>query len=100
MALNEVKPVEDIRKNWQSYLRTSYMRKNPSYGQTSQSNIWVTKPFRIKGQKPNTEKLLELIESCKFISNEAIISVEFDSRKDSEPMKLDQRPHILVKAKL
>ena len=39
----------------------------------------------------------ESIESSKFFSHRAWISGEFDSRKDSDSTKLEQRPRIFVK---
>ena len=40
--------------------------------------------------------LLQSIESFKFVSYRAIISEEFDSRKDSQPTKFKQKHWILV----
>lgn len=45
--------------------------------------------FQIKGRQPLTDKLLETIESSKFISYEERISEDFDLREDSHPMKLE-----------
>ena len=43
------------------------------------------------------EKLLESIESFKFVSHRARMSDKFDSRKDSHSTKFEQRPQIFVK---
>ena len=43
------------------------------------------------------EKLPESIESSRFVSQRARISGEFDSRKDSQSTKFEQRPQIFVK---
>ena len=44
-----------------------------------------------------TEKLVESIESSKFISHRAITSGKFDSRKDSHSTKFERKPRIFVK---
>ena len=38
----------------------------------------------------------EVVESSKFVSHTKRISGEFDSRKDSQPTKLESRSHILL----
>ena len=43
------------------------------------------------------EKLPESIESSRFVSHRARLSGEFDSRKDSQSTKFEQRPQIFVK---
>ena len=43
------------------------------------------------------KKLLELIESSKFVSHRARLSGEFDSKKDSHSTKFKQRPQIFLK---
>ena len=43
------------------------------------------------------EKLPESIESSRFVSNRARMSGEFDSRKDSQSTKFEQRSQIFVK---
>ena len=43
------------------------------------------------------EVVVESIESSKFVSHKARISGEFDSKKDSHPAKVEQKPRILVK---
>ena len=57
----------------------------------------VIKPFWTKGRQLLTEKLPETIESSKFISHRARMSLLFDSRKDSHLTKFEQRPQIFVK---
>ena len=39
----------------------------------------------------------ESIESSRFVSHRARMSGEFDSRKDSQSTKFEQRPQIFVK---
>ena len=46
---------------------------------------------------PLTEKLPESIKSSWFVSHRARMSGEFDSRKDSQSTKFEQRPEIFVK---
>ena len=41
--------------------------------------------------------LPESIESSRFVSHRARLSGEFDSRKDSQSTKFEQRPQIFVK---
>ena len=43
------------------------------------------------------EKLPESIESSRFVSHRARMSGEFDSRKDSQSTKFEQRSQIFVK---
>ena len=43
------------------------------------------------------EKLLESIESSRFVSHGVRTSGEFDSRKDSQSTKFKRRPRILIK---
>ena len=43
------------------------------------------------------EKLPESVESSRFVSHRARMSGEFDSRKDSQPTKFEQRPQIFIK---
>ena len=43
------------------------------------------------------KKLPESIESSRFVSNRARMSGEFDSRKDSQSTKFEQRSQIFVK---
>ena len=43
------------------------------------------------------EKLPESVESSRFVSHRARTSGEFDSRKDSQSTKFEQRPQIFVK---
>ena len=42
-------------------------------------------------------KLPESIESTMFVSHRARMSGEFDSRKDSQSTKFEQRPQIFLK---
>ena len=44
-----------------------------------------------------TEKLPESIESLRFVPHRERMSGEFDSRKDSQSTKFEQRPEIFVK---
>ena len=43
------------------------------------------------------EKLPESTESCRFVSDRARMSGEFDSRKDLQSSKFEQRSQIFVK---
>ena len=43
------------------------------------------------------EKSPESTESSRFVSHRARMSGEFDSRKDSQSAKFEQRPQIFVK---
>ena len=45
-----------------------------------------------KGRFPFTEKLPESTESFRFLSHTARMLGEFNSRKDSQSTKLEQRP--------
>ena len=53
-------------------------------------------PFGLK-EDNLSEKLPESIESSRFDSHRARMSGEFDSRKDSQSTKFEQRPQIFVK---
>ena len=48
-------------------------------------------------REPLTEKLLESVESSKFVSCKAILSGEFYSKKDSKTTEFERWPQILVK---
>ena len=43
------------------------------------------------------EKLPESIESSRFVSHRVRMSEEFDSRKDSQSTKFEQKPQIFMK---
>ena len=58
---------------------------------------FILQSFWIKGRYLLTEKLTESIESLRFVSHRARISGEFDSRKDSQSTKFEQRPQIFLK---
>ena len=53
--------------------------------------------FRIKGREPLIQKFPESVESSKFVSHRARMSVWFDSTKDSHSTKLERRPQLFVK---
>ena len=53
--------------------------------------------FRIKKGELLPEKLIEPIESFESASHQARTSVEFYSKKDSQPIKLEETPHILLR---
>ena len=59
--------------------------------------IKVIESVQIKGRWPLTGKLLESIESFKFVLNRARMLGEFDLTKDSHSAKLEQRPEIFAK---
>ena len=46
------------------------------------------------------EKLPESIELSRLVSHRARMSGEFDSRKDSQSTKFEQRPQIFIKLSL
>ena len=56
----------------------------------------VLEPFRKKGRYPLTEKLPESIESSRFASHRARMSGDFDTRKDMQSTKFEQRPITFV----
>ena len=90
-TLSEVKPVGNINKNQQSFLEICPVQKEvlPSHKLRDDAyEYW--NPFRLK----------ELIESSRFVSHRARISAEFDSRKDSQSTKFEQRPQIFVKLRI
>ena len=53
--------------------------------------------FQIKKRELLPEKLIAPIESSEFVSHQARISLEFYSKKDSRPIKLEETPHILLR---
>ena len=52
--------------------------------------IWVLESFKIKEKQPLTKKWLESIESSRFDLQRAIMSGEFDSKKDSQSTKFSK----------
>ena len=59
------------------YIKKKYSKSNKCIWK---SNIWVTVSFRIKGQKPNTEKLLELSLASLFQQSNNICRIWFKER--------------------
>ena len=80
-TLSEVKPVEKISKNLQSFLEISPVQKEVLY----------------KTKVTSHRKIARSIESSKFLSHRGRMSGEFDSRKDSQSTKFKQMPQIFVK---
>ena len=68
VILNEVKPIQNINKNSLGFLKINFIQKK----------VFTS----IK-----TAKLLTIIESSKFVSDNAKISREFDSRIDKHSMQ-------------
>ena len=89
--MSEVKPVENISKNQQSFLQISPIQKEvlPSHK--------LLESFRIKGRKSLTEKLPESTKPSRFVSHRARMSGEFESRKDSQSTKFELRCRIFIK---
>ena len=56
----------------------------------------VLESFRKKGRYPLTEKLPESIELSRFASHRARMSRDFDTRKDLQSSKFEQRSIIFV----
>ena len=89
--LTEVKRVENISKNPQSFPETR-PKGSLSVTQTIRPCICATESFQIKRRYPLTEKLPGLIELFKFVSHRIRMSGEFDSRKDSHSPKFELKP--------
>ena len=49
------------------------------------------------GKITSHREIVESIESSRFVSHRERMSGEFDSRKDSQSKKFEQRPQIFVK---
>ena len=78
--LSEVKLVKNISKNLQSFLEISLMQREVLPSHKLQDHAYeYQNPFGLK--KPLTEKLLESIESSRYVSHRERMSVVFDSRK-------------------
>ena len=79
-TLGEIKPVENISKNLQSFLEISHVQKEvlPSH---------KLRDHAYEGRYLLTEKLRESIESSRFVSHRARMPGEFDSKKDSQSTK-------------
>ena len=60
-------------------------------------HLRLLESFRIKGRKPLTEKVSESIEPSRFVSHRARMSGQFDSRKDLQSKKIEQKPQIFQK---
>ena len=96
-TLREVKPVKSLRKNLPSFLEISPVEKEVIFHINCKAMHISNRIFLDLTKITLTEKFQESIESSKFVSNTAIMSGEFDSRKDSYPTKLERRPQIFVK---
>ena len=101
-TLSEIKPVEIISKNLQSFLDISPVQKEVLLSHKLQDHTNEQKNL-LELKEDNfqiislTDNFPESIESSKFASHRARMSGEFDSRKDSHSTKLEQRPQIFVK---
>ena len=94
---SEVKPVENIPKNLQSFLEICPVQKEVLLSHKLRDHAYeYQNPFKLK-EDNLTEKLPESIESSRFVSYRARMSGEFDSRKDPQSTKLERRPQIFVK---
>ena len=91
-TLSEVKPVENINKNLQSFLEISPVQKEVLLSHKLRDHAYeYQNPIKLK--KDNlSEKLPQSIESSRFVSHRARMSGEFDSRKDSQSIKFERRP--------
>ena len=96
-TLSEVKPVKNVSKNPQSFLEIRPAQKEVLPSHKLRHHAYEKNPFRLKEDKPLTEKLPKSIDSSRFVSHRARIAGEFDSRKDSQSTKFERRPRIFVK---
>ena len=82
-TLSEVKPVENITKNLQSFLEINPVQKEvlPQHKLRDHAYEYYN-PFGLK-EDNISQRLPESIESSRFVSHRARMSGEFDSRKDS-----------------
>ena len=84
---------EDTDQQRKTYIRISQGFLQTGHVQKKSKNIIVL----MNQREPLTEKLLESVESSKFVSCKAILSGEFYSKKDSKTTEFERRPQILVK---
>ena len=96
MALNEIKSIENINQNPQSFQRTSRMQKEVHSSWRLQHRKWKWQnPIKLKEDNP-TEKMLKSIEPSKSVPYKAR-TWDIDLRKYWLPTKLQRRPRILIK---
>ena len=102
-TLSEVKPVENINKNLLSFLEISPMQKEVLLSHKVQDHTYEYKnPFRLKEDNFSQRHYQNQsshpgFETSRFVSHRARMPGEFDSRKDSQSTKFEQRPQIFIK---
>ena len=95
--MSEVKPVENINKNLQSFPEINPEQKEVLLSHKLQDHAYeYQNPFELK-EDNITEKLRESIELSRFVSHRARMSGEYDSKKDSQSTKFERRRQMFVK---
>ena len=98
-TLNEVKPGKNISKNLQSFLEISSVQKEVFASHKLRDHTYQYKnPFSLKEDnllQRNCQN--QLSQPGLSVSHRAIMSGEFDSMKDSQSAKFEQRLRIFVK---
>ena len=93
-TLSEVKPVENIRKNLQGFLEISPMQKEAFASQKLQEQ---QNPFGLREDNHSQRNSQNQLSHPGLPHIKARMSGEFDSRKDLQSIKFEQRPQIFVK---
>ena len=96
-TLSEVKPVENINKNLQSFLEISPVQKEVLLSHKLRDHAYeYQNPFGLKEDNLSQRNCQNQL-SHPGLSHTARMSGEFDSRKDLQSTKFKQRPQIFVK---
>ena len=96
-TLSEVKPVENINKNLQSFPEINPVQNKVLFSHKLQDHAYeYQNPFELKENNLSQRNCQNQLSHPGF-SRRARMSGEFDSKKDSQPTKFEQRPRIFVK---
>ena len=95
-TLSEVKPVENISKNLQSFLEISPVQKEVLLSHKLRDHAYeYQNPFELKEDNPSQRNCQNQL-SHPSLSHIARMSREFDSRKDLQSAKSERRPRKFV----
>ena len=96
--MNEIKPVRNINTCPESFLDRSPLQKEVHILHINCKTMHMSNVIFPDYRKITlTKTLQQSLEPSTFVSHRAWMSGEFDSRKDSDLIKFERRPQILVK---
>ena len=94
-TLSEVKPVENINKNLQSFPEINPVQKEVLLSHKPQDHAYeYQNPFKLKEDNLSQRNCQNQLShpGLSHTEQECQESLEFDSRKDSQSTKLERRP--------